>query len=151
MLAAELFAEFYTGGSHVASARYLFFGLHGHSELVPWIWTAISFNVVAALVLLSPTIHDHHWLLNSALLLTFVGIWIEKGMGLIVPGFIPSTLHEIVPYAPSSGEWKIMAGVWAAGMLVFTVGLRIGLRAMTGEMHASASLLPRPPRMKRGT
>jgi hypothetical protein len=40
--------------------------------------------------------------LNTALVATFVGVWIEKGMGLIVPGFIPSTLHEIVPYAPPS-------------------------------------------------
>ena len=47
MLGAEVFSEFYAGGAHVASARYLFLGLHGHSELVPWIWTAISFNVFA--------------------------------------------------------------------------------------------------------
>jgi hypothetical protein len=54
MLGAEVFSEFYAGGAHVASARYLFLGLHGHSELVPWIWTAISFNVFAAVVLLTP-------------------------------------------------------------------------------------------------
>jgi Ni/Fe-hydrogenase subunit HybB-like protein len=69
-------------------------------------------------------------------MLTFVGVWIEKGMGLIVPGFIPSTLHEIVPYTPSLTEWKVMAGVWAAGLMVFTVGLRVALGAMTGAMRA---------------
>lgn len=138
MLGAELFAEFYAGGSHVASARYLFLGLHGHHELVPWIWTAVGFNVSAAVVFLTPPLAERRWLLNSALALTFVGVWIEKGMGLIVPGFIPSTLHELVPYAPSLTEWKVMAGIWAAGLMVFTLALRIGLRAMTGEMQADA-------------
>jgi Ni/Fe-hydrogenase subunit HybB-like protein len=136
MLGAEVFSEFYAGGAHVASARYLFLGLHGHSELVPWIWTAISFNVFAAVVLLTPALSARPWLLNLALMLTFVGVWIEKGMGLIVPGFIPSTLHEIVPYTPSLTEWKVMAGVWAAGLMVFTVGLRVALGAMTGAMRA---------------
>ena len=144
MLVAEVFSEFYAGGSHVASARYLFLGLHGHYELVPWIWTAIGFNVFAAVVLLTPALSEKRWLLNTALVLTFVGVWIEKGMGLIVPGFIPSTLHEIVPYAPSLTEWKVMAGVWAAGLMVFTVGLRIALHAMTGEMRADPEDLGAP-------
>ena len=52
-----------------------------------------------------------------------------------MPGFIPSTLHEIVPYTPSLSEWKVTAGVWAFGMMVFTVGLRIALGTMTGEMR----------------
>lgn len=143
MLAAELFSEFYTGGSHVASARYLFLGLHGHSELVPWIWTAISLNVLAVVVFLTPPLSARRWLLNTALCMTFVGIWIEKGMGLIVPGFIPSTLHEIVPYTPSLSEWKVTAGVWAFGLMVFTVGLRIALRAMTGQMRVSPHTIAR--------
>jgi Ni/Fe-hydrogenase subunit HybB-like protein len=145
MLGAELFAEFYAGGAHVASARYLFFGLHGHHELVPWIWTAIGLNVLAVVVFLVPPLSSRRALLNAALVATFVGVWIEKGMGLIVPGFIPSTLHEIVPYAPSLAEWKVTAGIWAAGLGVFTLGLRIGLRAMTGEMHAPAALLSPEP------
>ena len=140
MLGAEAFAEFYAGGSHVASARYLFVGLHGHHELVPWIWTAIAFNVTAAVVFLTPPLSSRRAVLNTALVLTFVGVWIEKGMGLIVPGFIPSTLHEIVPYSPSLAEWKVTAGIWAVGLMVFTVGLRIALHAMSGEMHAPESM-----------
>ncbi len=139
MLGAELFKEFYTGGYHVAAARYLFVGLHGHYELVPWMWTAVTFNVGAAIVLLTPRLSAKRWLLNTALALTFVGVWIEKGMGLIVPGFIPSTLHEIVTYTPSLSEWKVTAGVWAFGMMVFTVGLRIALGTMTGEMRMAAA------------
>ncbi len=140
MLGAEAFSEFYAGGSHVASARYLFLGLHGHRELVPWIWTAIGLNVVAAAVFLTPALASRRAVLNLALAMTFVGVWIEKGMGLIVPGFIPSTLHEIVPYSPSLAEWKVTAGIWAVGMMIYTVGLRIAVHAQTGSMHAPAGL-----------
>lgn len=140
MLGAEAFSEFYAGGSHVASARYLFLGLHGHRELVPWIWTAIGLNLVAAVVLLTPALSQRTPLLNAALAMTFVGVWIEKGMGLIVPGFIPSTLHEIVPYAPTLTEWKVTAGIWSVGMMIFTIGLRIAVHAQTGRMHAPPEL-----------
>jgi Ni/Fe-hydrogenase subunit HybB-like protein len=73
-------------------------------------------------------------------MLTFVGVWIEKGMGLIVPGFIPSTLHEIVPYTPSLTEWKVMAGVWALGLLILTVALKVGLAMWTGRVRAPDAL-----------
>lgn len=135
MVVAELFTELYTGSAHAASARYLWFGLHGHHELVPWIWTAVVLNVGAAGVLLSPPLTRRRRVLNAALAATFAGVWIEKGMGLIVPGFVPSTLHEIVPYTPSLAEWKITAGIWAFGFMVFTVALKIGLAAMAGREH----------------
>ena len=135
MLGSELFTLFYGGGAHAASARYLFFGSHGHYELVPWIWTAVALNVSAAVVLHVPALHRHRALLNAALVGTFVGVWIEKGMGLIVPGFIPSTLHELVPYAPSRTEWQVTAGIWAFGFMVLTLALKLGLRVFTGELH----------------
>jgi len=136
MLAAELFTHFYTGGHHAAAVRYLWFGLHGHRELVPWIWTSLALNVGAVGVLLTPALREKRAVVNAALVAVFVGVWIEKGMGLIIPGFVPSTLHEIVPYAPSQAEWKVTAGVWALGLMVFTVALKVGLQAMTGEMRA---------------
>ncbi len=131
MVGSEVFTAFYTGGVHATAARYLFVGLHGHTELVPWIWTAIAFNTFAAIVVLSPPLCARRWLLNVALAMTFVGVWIEKGMGLITPGFVPSTLHELVPYHPSLTEWKVTAGVWAFGLMVFTVALKVGLHGMS--------------------
>ncbi len=135
MLAVEVFTEFYTGGSHVAAAQYLFFGLHGHAELVPWIWSAIALNVFTVVVLYVPRLVEKRGWLLAAMAATLVGVWIEKGMGLIVPGFVPSTLHEIVPYTPTMAEWKVTVGIWAFGLMVLTVGLRIATRALTGEMH----------------
>ncbi len=133
MLVSEIFTEFYTGGSHIASARYLFFGLHGHNALVPWIWTSIGMMVVSALLLLKPRIDQHKPLLVVACVLAFVGVWIEKGMGLIIPGFVPSTLHEMVEYLPSLTEWKITVGIWALGLMVFTLALRIAIPILTNQ------------------
>jgi molybdopterin-containing oxidoreductase family membrane subunit len=134
LFGAEIFTEFYTGGSHTAVAYYMFFGLHGHDALVPWTWSALALNVTAALMLLHPYSKTKLWFLDVACVLTFIGVWIEKGMGLIVPGFIPSTLHEIVEYSPSLVEWKVTAGIWALGLLVYTVALKIAIPVFTGKV-----------------
>lgn len=125
MLASELFTMFYTGGAHGASAQYLLFGSHGHYGLVPWIWTAIGCNLLGTVLFFMPNALERSNLRIAACLFCIVGIWIEKGMGLIVPGFIPSTLHEIVEYSPSLVEWKVTAGIWAFGFLLLTVMLKL--------------------------
>lgn len=129
MVVSEIFTEFYTGGAHVSAAKYLYFGLHGKSALVPWIWTAMILDVLAALLLLWPGLLDlrRRPLLVAACCMAFVGAWIEKGMGLIIPGFVPSTLHEIVEYAPSQLEWKVTVGIWAFGLMVFTIAVKTAL------------------------
>lgn len=60
-------------------------------------------------------------------------------MGLIIPGFIPSTLHEIVEYPPSLAEWKITAGIWAVGLMVYTIALKIAARVFGGQMTLERS------------
>lgn len=137
MLASELFTEFYTGGAHTTHAQYLFFGLHGHNALVPWIWTAIVLNVAAAVLFLLPAAMRSMWLLTVACILAFVGVWIEKGMGLIIPGFVPSTLHQLVEYSPSIIEWRVTAGIWAFGLMVYTVALKIAIPIMRGDVRFS--------------
>lgn len=134
MLVSEVFTEFYTGSSHAASAKYLYFGLHGYNALVPWIWTSVALTIVAALLLLCPKVTQKPVMLITACLLAFVGIWIEKGMGLIIPGFIPNTLHEIVEYLPNGVEWRISAGVWAAGLMIYTLAIRIAMPIFSGEV-----------------
>lgn len=144
MIASELFTEFYTGGAHISSAQYLYFGLHGHNTLVPWIWTAIGLDVVAAIMFLSPAALSPHRrpMLLVASGMAFVGAWIEKGMGLIVPGFIPSPLHEIVEYWPSLVEWKVTAGIWAFGLMVFTVAMKIALPTLKLSPQEPAEHFP---------
>jgi len=133
LLANEIFKEFYTRTSHVASSKYLFFGLHGHHALVPWIWVAITFNFVSMALLVLPLSRGLKWL-NVACGLAIVGIWIEKGMGLVVPGFIPTPLGEMVEYSPSLNETLVCLGIWAFGLLCYTVFLRMSIPILQGQL-----------------
>lgn len=135
MVFAEVFTELYTGGSHTAAATYLWFGLHGKHALVPWIWTALVMDVTAAILLLVSDPSKNLLRIDVACLLTLFGIWIEKGLGLIVPGFVPSTLHEIVEYVPNQLEWKVSLGIWALGIMIYTLGLKVAIAVFTGRMR----------------
>jgi molybdopterin-containing oxidoreductase family membrane subunit len=136
MLFSELFTLFYAGGGHLASAKYLFFGDHGKTALVPWIWSAVIMNLVGTVLFFTPAALRRSTVRVVACVLVIVGIWIEKGMGLIVPGFIPSTLHEVVEYTPSLTEWKITAGIWAFGLLLLTAMLKVTEAVFTNKMSA---------------
>jgi molybdopterin-containing oxidoreductase family membrane subunit len=131
LLFNEVFKEFYTRTSHVASSSYLFFGLHGYHALVPWIWTAIAFNIVAMFILVLPVSRSLKYL-NIACVLAITGIWIEKGMGLVIPGFIPSPLGEMVEYTPTLNETLVCLGIWAFGFLAYTVFLRMSIPILQG-------------------
>jgi len=72
--------------------------------------------------------------LNLACALAIVGIWIEKGMGLVVPGFIPTPLGEMVEYSPSINETLVCLGIWAFGFLCYTVFLRMSIPILQGRL-----------------
>ncbi len=118
MLFSEVFKEFYFPTHHSQPAIYLYFGLKGHNALVPWIWTAISINLLGTLTLAFNPGRNNPKVLFPASLLLFLGIWIEKGIGLIVPGLIPSPLGEVVDYSPSWVEISIALGILALGIFV---------------------------------
>ena len=133
LLVCEVFKEFYSGTTHGASAKYLFVGLHGHHALVPWIWTAIGFNLIAMVILVMPVSRSLKYL-NVACVLSITGIWIEKGMGLVIPGFIPTPLGAIVDYLPSLNETLVCLGIWAFGLLCYTIFLRMSVPILQGRM-----------------
>ena len=135
LLANEVFKEFYSGNLHVASSKYLFIGLHGHHALVPWIWTAIAFNLTAMVLLVLPLSRSLRWL-NLTCVLAITGIWIEKGMGLVVPGFIPTPLGEMIEYSPSLNETLICLGIWSFGLLCYTIFLRMAVPILQGRLAA---------------
>lgn len=138
LLGSEAFTEFYTDAAHGASARYLFLGLHGHSALVPWIWTSIAMNLVALTILFLP-VSRRLWVLNLACVLLIVGIWIEKGMGLIIPAFVPTPLGEIVEYTPTLNESLVSLGIWAFGLLLYTVMVRVTVPVLSGELRENGA------------
>jgi Ni/Fe-hydrogenase subunit HybB-like protein len=133
LLACEVFKEFYSGTAHSISAKYLFVGLEGHRALVPWIWTAIGLNLMAMVILALPVSRSLKYL-NVACVLSIVGIWIEKGMGLVIPGFIPTPLGAVVEYSPSLNETLVCLGIWAFGLLCYTIFLRMAVPILQGRM-----------------
>jgi len=135
LFGAEFFKEFYSGSVHLAPMKYLYFGLHGHSNLVIWMWVALIFNITAFFLFLRPKTRENFFALNLACVLIIIGVYIEKGMGLIVPGFVPGTLGEIYEYTPTGLEKNITIGIWAAGALFFTLFLKFALPVYTGELR----------------
>ena len=127
MLFSEIFKEFYLPTHHSLPAIYLYFGLKGHYSLVPWIWSAISMNLLGTLTLAFNPGQNNPKVLFPACILLFIGIWIEKGIGLIVPGLVPSPMGEIVDYAPSLVEIGVTLGILALGIFVVTVLLKPAL------------------------
>jgi Ni/Fe-hydrogenase subunit HybB-like protein/predicted transcriptional regulator len=135
LMFAEIFKEYYSNTAHLTPMQYLYQGYHGHSRLTPWIWTATVFNTVGFLLFLLPRTRERFLTLNIGCGLIFIGIWIEKGMGLIVPGFIPDTLHEIHEYMPSVQEVTIGLGIWAVGGLLYTLAVRTVIALDTGRLR----------------
>ena len=127
MLFSEVFKEFYLPTHHSLPAIYLYFGLKGHNSLVPWIWTAIGMNLLGTLTLAFNPGRNNPKVLFPACILLFFGIWIEKGIGLIVPGLVPSPLGEVVDYAPSLVEIGVTLGILALGIFVVTVLIKPAL------------------------
>jgi len=135
LLAAEFFKEFYSGSIHLAPMKYLYFGLHGHNALVPWMWAAMIFNITAFFLFLRPQTRENMLTLNIACILIIIGVYIEKGMGLSIPGFVPGTLGEIYEYAPTFVEKAVTVGVWATGALVYTLLMKFAIPVYTGELR----------------
>ncbi len=55
-------------------------------------------------------------------------------MGLIVPAFIPTPLGEIVEYSPTLNEALVSLGIWAFGLLVYTILVRVTIPVLTGRL-----------------
>ena len=135
LLGAEVFKEFYSGSIHSYPMKYLYFGLHGKNALVPWIWSATILNITAFFLFLSPKTRENYLTLNIACVFMIIGVYIEKGMGLIIPGFVPDTMGEVYEYSPTTPEILIAVGIWAAGALLYTLLLKFAIPIYTGKLR----------------
>jgi molybdopterin-containing oxidoreductase family membrane subunit len=134
MLGSEIFYKFYSFTHHGINAQYLFFGLHGQRALVPWIWSAVALNLIATAALMIHPLRNNPRTLMPACAALWAGIWVETGVGLVIPGFVPSPLGEIVEYRPTWVELLVTAGVWALGLFVLTVLVRVALPIELGRL-----------------
>jgi Ni/Fe-hydrogenase subunit HybB-like protein len=132
---AEAFKEYYSNTEHLLYTRYWFQGLGGHTTLVPFAWTAVTLNVMAFLLFIVPAARKNWVTLNIGCFATYAGCYIDKGMGLIIPGLTPDTLGEIYEYYPSMTELRVAAGVFAVGFLVFTLMLKVAVPIALNEFQ----------------
>lgn len=132
---AEAFKEYYSDTEHLLYTRYWYSGLGAHRTLVPFAWTAVALNVAAFALFIIPKARRNWVTLNIGCFATYAGVYIEKGMGLIIPGLTPDALGEIYEYYPTVTEVRVAAGVFALGFLLFTLMLKVAVPISLGEFE----------------
>ncbi len=134
---SEVVTEFYHPTEHSLGLQYLMFGHNGLTKLVPWFWASMIGMVGAFVLLLIPWVRKDYHLLPWVCGVAFIAIWIEKGMGLMIPGSIPTPIGEYVEYSPSWVEIFNSLGNWAIGFIVLTILLKGAIGILLGEVSLS--------------
>lgn len=127
-LGLELFTAFYSQiPGHMHAFVYLYSGLEGYGKLVPLMWISNILAVVALILLVIPQLRKNEALLAIASICVFFALWIDKGFGLVVGGFVPNSFEKITEYWPTLAEVSIALGVWAIGFLILSVLYKIAV------------------------
>lgn len=127
-LLLEVFTAFYSQiPGHMHSFQYLFVGLEGHGKLVPLMWLSAILAVISLALLIYPKTRSNESILAFACIAVFISLWIDKGFGLIVGGFVPNMFEKVTEYWPTIPETLISLGVWAIGFLVLTVLYKVAV------------------------
>lgn len=132
---AEIFKEVYSNTEHRVFTDYLYFGIGEHNKIVPFGWMALIFDIIAFFLFLIPATRKNFITLNIGAVLIYLGVYIEKGIGLIIPGFTPDVLGEIYEYFPSRTEILVTAGIFSAGFLIYTLMLKVAVPIILGEFN----------------
>jgi molybdopterin-containing oxidoreductase family membrane subunit len=139
LLGAEVFKEYYSATEHLIHMQYMFAGVDGHASIVPYMWLAVAASFVAFVLFLVPKTRRNPVTLNLGCVLIYLGVYIEKGMGLVIPGLTPDTLGEIYEYFPSRTELWVAMGVFSVGFLLFTLMVKVATPIMLGEFRVGAA------------
>ncbi len=124
----EVFTAFYSGiPGHQHTLIYLFKGLEGHGSLVGWMWIMVVAAIVSLIILIPPAFRNKIELMVIGLLFLILATWIDKGLGLVVGGFIPNPLERITEYCPTIYEIMISVMVYSVGLLVLTVLWKVAI------------------------
>ncbi len=127
-LGLEFFTAFYSNiPGHMHSFVYLYKGLDGHAELVPLMWTSSVFAIVSLAMLLFPGIRRNEGTLALACTMLFTSLWIDKGFGLVIGGFVPNMMEQVRPYWPTRQESVITLGVWAIGLIILSLLYKVAI------------------------
>jgi Ni/Fe-hydrogenase subunit HybB-like protein len=120
---------------HSGGLQYLMFGHHGLTNLVPWFWSSLVAMVAGFILLLIPAVRKNYAVLPYICAMVFFGIWVEKGMGLLIPGSIPTPIGEFTQYSPTMIEIMNCLGNWAIGFIVLTILLKGAIGTLLGDIR----------------
>ncbi len=127
-LGLEFFTAFYSNiPGHMHTFQYLYAGLEGHGKLVPMMWISNALAVVALAILIFPDLRKNEKTLAVASAAVFFSLWIDKGFGLVIGGFIPNMFEKVFEYWPTLPEMLITLAVWAIGFLILTVLYKVAV------------------------
>ncbi len=126
-LVSEVFKEIYSNTEHLVHLKYLFVGVGENKDIVFYGWISVIFSFVAFLLFLIPRTRKNPITLNLGAILIWFGVYIEKGIALITPGFTPDTLGQVYVYRPSLTEIKIAVAIFSIGFLIFTLLTKIAI------------------------
>jgi molybdopterin-containing oxidoreductase family membrane subunit len=124
---AEMFKEVYSDTEHLVHLKYLFIGVGENRDMVMYGWASIIISFIAFLLFLIPATRKNPITLNIGAILIWLGVYIEKGTALLIPGFTPDSLGQIYIYRPSLVELKVSMGIFAIGFLIFTLITKIAI------------------------
>jgi len=134
-VAMELFTAFYSNiPEHIHHFEYLYMGLEGENTLAPFMWLSAILAVVSLVLLLNPETRNRETSLIIACAAVFLSLWIDKGLGMVIAGFVPSPLGKVVHYSPTAPELMISLAIWAIGLLIVTGLYKIVLE-IRGEIR----------------
>ncbi|MBU0729898.1 MAG: polysulfide reductase NrfD [Proteobacteria bacterium] len=128
----EFFVGYYSNiPGHKHTLQYLFFGLehdgHMYNNLVKFMWISVIMGFASLALFFTPQTRKNEKTIMIACLLMFFSLWIDKGLGFVLGGFVPSPLDYVTEYYPSFGEIAITMGVWASGFLILTILYKVAI------------------------
>ena len=111
----------------MAHFEFLFMGLQGHAPLAALMWISVILAVISMVLLITPRFRQDDKILPVACAMVFLSVWIDKGLGLVVAGFVPTPLGHVISYVPTLPEISVTLAIWAVGILMITVFYKITL------------------------
>ena len=131
---SEIFTELYSFKEHAASMRYLLFGLRGHHHAgAVHLGRRRARRLRGDRVRHAAAARPQRAAVGCAA--AIVGVWVEKGMGLVIPGFVPSPLGEVVEYAPELHRVLRVGGHLGAGRALYTLLLKAAVPIELGKLR----------------
>ncbi len=133
-VAMEVFTALYSDiPEHVHHFQFLYLGLEGNNTLAPWMWFSLVLAVVALVILVNPVTRRAETTLVVGCIAVFGSLWIDKGLGMVIAGFVPSPLGKVTQYVPTAPELTISLAIYAGGILIVTALYKIALE-VRGQM-----------------